>query len=516
MKRKTTFFKTIALAAVMMLGGVSSAWADTRTWDFTDNTKWSTIAAETGTVYYATDGTASNSTAFDASTAVCIQATGAFTYSTDHYSFGGSTSTSSGSPNRDYMSIVVPVGYTLTVNGAVYSSAYNDNFCIMVGGSIKRSYNVGSTYINHVYSNNSESPVTAYIYTPSTLSTRPVFVKSITLTSKTETLTAITGNTSWDFTNRNYGATYDGETYDNIFLGSGVQQASNDAIKFGGTGNPATSNDYTVQIKIPANQSVGLLFNMGGSGGRKSYVSDGTNTLEEVNASNANSDVTLSINPSENERTLYFYNSNYSGSYGYLKYLYVYTKQSVSIGSTGWATLYTPCALDFSGTGLTAYTATCSEATVTLTEVSNVPAGTGVILKGTPNTNYDIPVTGSSSTAKGHLTGEFLNATAYNKFNDPEYTIYVLTPVNGGATVQFNPVTSGEVAAGKAFLKISGGASSLSRSLNVVFADETTGVVDVRGKMSDVRSDYYNLSGQRVAHPQKGLYIVNGKKVIVK
>jgi hypothetical protein len=27
---------------------------------------------------------------------------------------------------------------------------------------------------------------------------------------------------------------------------------------------------------------------------------------------------------------------------------------------------------------------------------------------------------------------------------------------------------------------------------------------------------YYNLAGQRVAQPQKGLYIVNGKKVIIK
>ena len=27
---------------------------------------------------------------------------------------------------------------------------------------------------------------------------------------------------------------------------------------------------------------------------------------------------------------------------------------------------------------------------------------------------------------------------------------------------------------------------------------------------------YYNLAGQRVAQPTKGLYIVNGKKVVIK
>jgi len=44
--------------------------------------------------------------------------------------------------------------------------------------------------------------------------------------------------------------------------------------------------------------------------------------------------------------------------------------------------------------------------------------------------------------------------------------------------------------------------------------EETTGVVDVRDKMEDVSGEYYNLHGQRVAQPGKGLYIIHGKKVI--
>jgi hypothetical protein len=39
---------------------------------------------------------------------------------------------------------------------------------------------------------------------------------------------------------------------------------------------------------------------------------------------------------------------------------------------------------------------------------------------------------------------------------------------------------------------------------------------DVRSKMEDVRGEYYNLAGQRVAQPTKGIYISNGKKVTVK
>lgn len=48
------------------------------------------------------------------------------------------------------------------------------------------------------------------------------------------------------------------------------------------------------------------------------------------------------------------------------------------------------------------------------------------------------------------------------------------------------------------------------------FDDETTGIADVRGKMSDGRCEYYDLQGRQVAQPTKGLYIVNGKKVIIK
>ena len=45
---------------------------------------------------------------------------------------------------------------------------------------------------------------------------------------------------------------------------------------------------------------------------------------------------------------------------------------------------------------------------------------------------------------------------------------------------------------------------------------EATGISDVRGKMSEVRGETYNLKGQRIANPSKGLYIVNGKKSVVK
>jgi len=182
------------------------------------------------------------------------------------------------------------------------------------------------------------------------------------------------------------------------------------------------------------------------------------------------------------------------------------TAVPATITAAGWSTLYTDYALDFSGTGLTAYTATCDGTKVTLTEVENVPAGTGVVLKGTAK-DYDIPVAASSSTAKGDLKGSTTEAKAYDTANN-----YYYLALNG-EEAQFKKLAEGgSIAAGKAYLQLSiGGAPSLNIDLG-----GTTGINAVQGSEFTVNGEYYNLAGQRVAQPTKGLYIVNGKKVVVK
>jgi hypothetical protein len=51
----------------------------------------------------------------------------------------------------------------------------------------------------------------------------------------------------------------------------------------------------------------------------------------------------------------------------------------------------------------------------------------------------------------------------------------------------------------------------------VLVKDGATGIAAVaKSQEQTANSQYFNLAGQRVAHPAKGLYIVNGKKVIVK
>ena len=73
-------------------------------------------------------------------------------------------------------------------------------------------------------------------------------------------------------------------------------------------------------------------------------------------------------------------------------------------------------------------------------------------------------------------------------------------------------VGAGTIKAGKALLpatEVSG-----ARELTFVF-DDATGIKQVESSKMNVE-DIYNLNGQKVQNPTKGLYIMNGKKVIIK
>lgn len=175
-------------------------------------------------------------------------------------------------------------------------------------------------------------------------------------------------------------------------------------------------------------------------------------------------------------------------------YDYIVLKKVASVPATitsaGWATLYTDYPLDFSGVeGLEAYTATLNENTVTLTKVNDVPAGTGVVLKGDANT-YSVPVIAYSSTDKGSMKG----STTEAKEATTESPIYILK-LNGNEA-QFMRATSGSLAAGKAYLEL----TSQAKAMSVVFANDPTGIA--------------NVNAAEEAQPAKR--IVNGQLVIEK
>jgi hypothetical protein len=82
-----------------------------------------------------------------------------------------------------------------------------------------------------------------------------------------------------------------------------------------------------------------------------------------------------------------------------------------------------------------------------------------------------------------------------------------------GVTFLKVPSEGVNVAEGKAYLSINYTAAS---RLNIVFEDEATGIEAMHNAQCTMHNEMYDLQGRRVAQPSKGLYIVNGKKVVIK
>lgn len=61
-----------------------------------------------------------------------------------------------------------------------------------------------------------------------------------------------------------------------------------------------------------------------------------------------------------------------------------------------------------------------------------------------------------------------------------------------------------------------GNATTVRTSVIIYEVDNTTGISSIKSEPAVDNDAYYNLSGQRVPKPSKGLYIHNGKKVIIK
>ena len=176
----------------------------------------------------------------------------------------------------------------------------------------------------------------------------------------------------------------------------------------------------------------------------------------------------------------------------------------VEVGDAGYSTFSANKAVKMRG--VTAYAAKYSEGNIVLTPVTEVPAGAGVIIEAAKGT-YKVPVI-ESAAALGSIN-ELLVSNGSETADGHHYALG-----EKGGIVGFVKVKSGvKIPAGKAYLEI----TSPSNAPDFIgFADENvTGVNEVKVQ-KEVRGEYYNLNGQRVAQPTKGLYIVNGKKVIVK
>ena len=184
------------------------------------------------------------------------------------------------------------------------------------------------------------------------------------------------------------------------------------------------------------------------------------------------------------------------------------------IGKTTWCSEYD---LDFTNVaGIKAYTATGYDdisKTIWLTRVMKVPAGTGLLVKGDAGT-YKIPHVSVRAYYTNLLVGNLGDAIKIEE-TDGDKTNYYLSGKDG-SFVSVNG--SANIGKNKAYLQLPTSVFGGTRSIGISYDDEdgTTSIKGLTPALSEGEGAWYTLQGQRVAKPGKGLYIRNGKKVIVR
>lgn len=181
----------------------------------------------------------------------------------------------------------------------------------------------------------------------------------------------------------------------------------------------------------------------------------------------------------------------------------------VTMGSAGWRTLI--CAQNVSvQDGYQAYTVTGSDASsVMLTNVASVKAGSPYLLSG-PEGTCTLTVVDAAEEPEGNLLA--VSTESDGDGND----VYVLANKSHG--VGFYRWDGGLIGSGRVILPA---AAVAGESREFIGFDEggTTSISEkltVKSEKFAPATEFFNLNGQRVTAPTKGLYIVNGRKVVVK
>lgn len=165
-----------------------------------------------------------------------------------------------------------------------------------------------------------------------------------------------------------------------------------------------------------------------------------------------------------------------------------------------WASFYTTTENLELPENVMAYIVTAvSTNTVTVKAINYVPKNVPVLIENESTATTD------NTSAEGNLLQGTSESTAVSGINGNVYVLY-----NGG----FTRATSGAIPSHRAYLVLEQEAGARL----LIIEEETTGIADIRGMRSGVDACWYTLDGQKLqTQPtQKGMYIVNGQKVVIK
>lgn len=195
------------------------------------------------------------------------------------------------------------------------------------------------------------------------------------------------------------------------------------------------------------------------------------------------------------------------------------TSVSVTIGETGYATLYYSSLALTVPAGVKGYTCNLAGGSFNMNEAfaegQTIPAGTGVLLNGNPGTyTFNVSSEAGTPVADNWLKGSDEKATTES---GERYYMLSLDANSTAGSVGFywgapngGAFTNG---AHKAYLCVKSGVAGAKTCYR--FDGQTTAIDGTRAdKPTTADGAVYNLAGQRVDRSYKGVVIKNGKKYI--
>lgn len=185
---------------------------------------------------------------------------------------------------------------------------------------------------------------------------------------------------------------------------------------------------------------------------------------------------------------------------------------STTVTTLGYASFSWPKALDFTNSGLTAYIATsCNNSSMHLEPVTKVPANTGLILKGTEN-SYSLETTDDESL--DDVSENMLTSNTTGVYEVTTNNVYVLSNLDDGRPGFYLAGQGIHVGQYKSYLVLS--ENPARKGLSFDEAEGTVTEMVAPYQKPTTCNDYVDLQGRRVKNPEKGVYVVNGKKRIIK
>lgn len=178
--------------------------------------------------------------------------------------------------------------------------------------------------------------------------------------------------------------------------------------------------------------------------------------------------------------------------------------ESVTVTAAGFGTYCSENALDFTDKEIKAFVGSISGTALTFNSISQVPANTGILLYKDGGATEEIPVIESATAVEANcLVG--VNEQTTITADD-----YILSRSSDGVGF-YKAGSHTTLAAHRAYIPAATAAGI--KSFAISFGDtDAIGAV----KAVNDNADIYNLAGQRVIKLTKGIYVVNGKKVLVK